>query len=174
MLDEAELARSDDNAEPETVTTSVVWKREWSEKGASDIIHYMQKYMAADRWYKFNASFPDGAFYLPGLALNKFVGMEVGDLREAFGGGGAHGWGRHCNLEREGIFRATGEMALKRRERCGEEPVWILYSPGKRPPTKGPGQLRVQPPFHRPLFSPVECHQLHNLTVFTVRCLLVQ
>ena len=174
MLDEAEPAPADDEVEPAPVTTSVVWKREWSGKGASDIIHYLQKHMPADRWYEFNASYPNGAFYLPSLALNKFIGIEVGDLRKAFGGGGTHGWGRNCKLERGGFFRATGEMALRRRERCGEEPVWILYSPGKLPPTKGPGQLRVHPPLYRPLFPPVGFHQVHYLTVFTVRCLLVQ
>ena len=39
MLDEAEPAPADDEVEPAPVTTSVVWKREWSGKGASDIIH---------------------------------------------------------------------------------------------------------------------------------------
>jgi len=174
MLDEGEPAPADAEAEPAPVTTSVVWKRDWSGKGASDIIHFLQKHMAADRWYEFNATFPNGAFFLPSLALNKFVGMELSDLRTSFGGGGTHGWGRKCRLEQEGFFRAPKEMTLARRKRCGEEPVWILYNPGKRPPTKGPGQLRVHPPLYRPLFPPVGCHQVHYLTVFTVRCLLVQ
>ena len=147
MLDEGEPAPADAEAEPAPVTTSVVWKRDWSGKGASDIIHFLQKHMAADRWYEFNATFPNGAFFLPSLALNKFVGMELSDLRTSFGGGGTHGWGRKCRLEQEGFFRAPKEMTLARRKRCGEEPVWILYSPGRLPPLKGPGQLRVVAPF---------------------------
>ena len=131
---------------------------DWSDKNTNDVITAMLTRLPLLRWLELSADWPDGFFYHPDLAVNKFLRIDFETLQRLLGGGSLWGSGIEWNGS---LFRATGATRLQRSVGVGSAPVFIFLDPsgiGPRHPFQGPGQLVAH--FHLrspPVFSHAPC-----------------